>query len=125
MAKSLTKLVACLALAAAPALAGDAAKEIGTAANHAGLAAGAQDPQMVKSHLHHVLNCLEGPGGADFAAVAGNPCQDMGAGAIGDSAPDRRASLEKAVTLAKEGLAELDAIKAKALAAQVQAILGK
>jgi hypothetical protein len=125
MSKSITMLGACLALIALPALAGDAGKEIGIAAAHAGMAAGAQDPQMVRAHLHHVLNCLEGPNGADFAAAAGNPCKEMGAGAIADSATDARAPLEKAVALAKEGLAESDTNKAKVLASQAQAILSK
>jgi hypothetical protein len=118
-------LSACLALAAAPAMAGDASKEIATAAAHAGMAAGAEDPQMVKAHLHHVLNCLEGLDGPDFAAAAGNPCKGQGDGAIKDSAPAQRASLESAVALAKEGLMDPDTRKAKAKASEAQSILSK
>jgi hypothetical protein len=108
-----------------PAGAADPGKEISTAAAHAGMAAGAEDPQMVKAHLHHVLNCLEGPSGADFNAAPGNPCKDLGNGAIPDSAADSRKSLEAAVALAKQGLSEMDISKAKAKASEVQSALSK
>ena len=125
MSKTIPMLAALALLAAAPAFAGDASKEVGTAAAHAGMAAGAEDPQMVKTHLHHVLNCLEGPNGADFAAAVGNPCKNFGDGAIPDSDAAARPNLEKAVALAKEGLAESEGVKAKAKASEAQAILSK
>jgi hypothetical protein len=118
-------MLGVLAMFGAPALAGDVSKEVGTAAAHAGMAAGAEDPQMVKAHLHHVLNCLEGPNGADFAGAVGNPCKNLGDGAIPDSTMTERATLEKAVALAKEGLAETDTFKAKAKATEAQALLSK
>jgi len=128
MSKSILLLGAasfCFVITAGAASAADASKEVGTAAAHAGMAAGASDPQMVKTHLHHVLNCLEGPNGADFAAAAGNPCKDQGAGAIPDSAATARPALEEAVSAAKAGLADMDVTKAKAKAAEAQAILSK
>ena len=125
MSKTIPMLAAFALLAAAPAFAADASKEVGTAAAHAGMAAGAEDPQMVKTHLHHVLNCLEGPSGADFAGAVGNPCKSYGDGAIGDSSADARSGLEKAVSVVKEGLAETDISKAKAKATEAQAMLTK
>jgi hypothetical protein len=113
------------ALAGAPANAADATKQIATAAAHAGMAAGADSAKMVQAHLQHVINCLEGPAGADFNAGPGNPCKDLGMGAIPDSAPDQRKKLEGAAAMAKTALAETDAAKAKAMASTIQTSLGK
>jgi hypothetical protein len=118
-------LGAWMALIAAPALAADAAKEVQTAADHAGLASAADTLPMVRAHLHHALNCLEGPKGANFDAKALNPCKDQGMGAIPDSPPDKRKALEAAADQAKMALAEPDMAKAKAMAAQVQKSLGE
>src|SRR6185503_15282585 len=84
------KLTGALAFAAtvgllsASALA-DGPQAIGIAANHAGLAAAANDINTVHTHLHHVLNCLVGPGGEGFDAAPGNPCANAG-GAIPQTA---------------------------------------
>ncbi len=102
---------------------GGDAKEITTAAVHAGMAAGSDNPKMVQTHLQHVINCLEGPAGADFNAGPGNPCKDFGAGAIPDSAPDQRKRLETAAEMAKTAQGETDPAKAKAMAAEIQASL--
>ncbi|MDI9847529.1 hypothetical protein QM467_05575 [Rhodoblastus sp. 17X3] len=118
-------LGAFAALAGAPAYAADAAKQIATAAAHAGMAAGADSAKMVQAHLQHVINCLEGPAGADFNAGPGNPCKDLGMGAIPDSAPDQRKKLEGAAAMAKTALAETDPIKAKAMASTIQTSLAK
>ena len=61
--------------------AADAQQAIGIAANHAGLAAKAANINVVHTHLHHVLNCLVGPGGEGFDAMPSNPCA-MAGGAI-------------------------------------------
>jgi len=106
-----------------PAVAADAAKEIATAGAHAGMAAASADLKMVHTHLHHVLNCLEGPGGKDFDAGQANPCKDQGMGAIPDAEASAKPQLEGAVVLAKSGLAESDLAKAKDHAAEVQAAL--
>jgi hypothetical protein len=108
-----------------PAMAADAGKEIATAATHAGMAAGSVDIRMVKTHLQHTINCLEGPGGADFDAGPGNPCKDQGMGALADATPDQRAALERALDLAKAAAAEPDGAKARVGASAAQAALEK
>lgn len=109
---------------AQPSLAADAAKEISTAAAHAEMAAAATDPHMAQTHLHHVLNCLSGPGGMDFDAAAGNPCKDAGDGALKD-APDKAAALNAAIAKAKAGLAATDPAATKAEALAAASILNK
>jgi hypothetical protein len=129
MSKSRLMLAAALTLAALPGLAADRDKdnsrEIATAAAHAGMAAGAESPQMVKSHLQHVINCLEGPKGADFPAALGNPCGNQGDGAIPDAKEDGRKKLEGIAGTAKQALAELNIDTAKQMAAEIQSELGK
>jgi len=129
MSKSGLRLAAILAIAALPSFAADAqkdnSKELATAAAHAGMAAGAEAPQMVKSHLQHVINCLEGPKGADFVAALGNPCGGQGDGAIPDSKEDGRKKLEDTAGLARRAMTELNIDKAKQMAAEIQSDLGK
>ena len=127
MSKSRLMLAAALALLALPSLAADKdnSKEVATAAAHAGMASAAQSPQMVKSHLQHVINCLEGPKGADFAAALGNPCGSLGDGAIPDAKQDGRKKLEDAAGMAKRAMAELNVDKAKQMAAEIESDLGK
>ena len=129
MSKSRLVLAAAFALTALPSLATDAqkdnSKEIATAAAHAGMAAGAESPQMVKSHLQHVINCLEGPKGADFAAALGNPCASQGDGAIPDAKEDGKKKLEDTASLAKRAMGELNVDKAKQMAGEIQSDLGK
>jgi hypothetical protein len=117
--------ISALMLSGNATLAADVSPEVATAAAHAGMAASADDPKMVKAHLHHVLNCLEGPGGADFDAGPGNPCKAMGTGAIPAAAPAARKNLDEAVVLAKEGLQESDLAKAKGKASEAQLALSK
>jgi len=59
-------------------------REISTALTHAKLAQKMSSVQQVDLHLHHVINCLEGTKGAEFDAMAGDPCLGMGHGAIND-----------------------------------------
>jgi len=115
--------IAILCLTAAPTLAADNSKELATAAAHAGMAAGAEAPQMVRAHLQHVVNCLEGPKGADFVAALGNPCSSQGEGAIPDSPADGKKKLEDAAGLAKRALAEQNIDKAKQMASELQSQL--
>lgn len=90
----------------AASFAGDVKGEIKTAAQHAALAAQAGDIDGVRMHLHHALNCIEGPNGADFTSKEINPCANSGNGAIPDSDnPTVTAKLEMAVTQARQGLA--------------------
>ena len=76
-----------------------------TAAAHAGMAIGAPNIAGVHLHLHHVLNCLVGPGGAGFDANVLDPCKGMGTGAIRDAAgnPAAEALLHKAAAEAMRG----------------------
>ncbi len=126
MSKTVSALgaFACAALLALPAYA-DAVQEINTAAAHAGMAAAADTTKTLHFHIQHTLNCLEGKAGPDFNAGPGNPCDDMGKGAIPDSAPADQKSLKEAVVKAKQALAEPDFEKGKTLAADAQTILSK
>ncbi len=112
-----------VALAAAPAWA-DAAKEVSTAAQHAGFAANAAEMKMVQMLLHHVVNCLVGPSGQGFDAGAGNPCRDQGNGAIADTTDTaKKAALDQALAKANAGLKQTDMAAAKEDATAVQALL--
>jgi hypothetical protein len=97
---------AAAALLVSPAcFAADLHAEITIAAQHASLAAQANDPMVVRMHLHHALNCLEGPKGADFTAKEIDPCANAGSGAIPDSSDSTTsAALELAITQAVQGL---------------------
>ena len=102
----------------------DGPQAIATAANHAGLAAAAGGIDMVHTHLHHVLNCLVGPGGDGFDAGPGNPCANAGGGAIPQTADAAmKAKLTAAATQAKGGIANADMAAAKKTATDVQAML--
>jgi len=119
--------VAASAIAAGSAFAADAKGEITIAAQHASLAAQAGDLGGVRMHLHHTLNCLEGPGGADFSKKDMNPCQNAGSGAIPDTSnPTTAAALQSAVSQAVSGLSASDLKTARgdasATAATLQAI---
>jgi hypothetical protein len=119
-------MAACAALAG-PSLAADAKGEITVAAQHASLAAQAGDLAGVRMHLHHTLNCLEGPKGADYSKKDMNPCANSGSGAIPDSTnPTTTASLQTAVSEAVNGLSAADLKTAQgdasATAATLQAI---
>ena len=117
-------LCVCTTLLALPAYA-DAVQEVNTAAAHAGMAAGADTTKTLHFHIQHTLNCLEGKSGPDFNAGPGNPCDDMGNGAIPDSKPADQKSLKEAVVKAKQALAEQDFEKGKNLAGDVQTLLSK
>jgi hypothetical protein len=113
MAKKLTCYLPVLLLACALPLTAQAADanaaasgQVATASAHAGMALGAADVATAHMHLHHVVNCLVGPSGKAFDAKAGNPCKDMGQGAIADAKGDAatEARLHKALTEAEKGL---------------------
>lgn len=109
------------ALAAAPP---QLQKEIAAAATHAGYAAGSDELAKVHMHLHHTVNCLVGPAGAEFSAKDINPCAAIGNGAIPDSTDEPTTSaLQDALATAKSGLAASDLDKAKDDASDVKATL--
>jgi hypothetical protein len=99
----------------------DAASEIATAAQHAGLAASAPDLLQTHTHLHHVMNCLVGPRDGDFDKTNMNPCAKQGNGAFPDeSNPDIKVKLQSAMSLAADGIASSDEATAKKNAATVE-----
>src|SRR5665213_2218938 len=124
-----TKLINVLAIMGAAALIpaaalADAPQEINTAVAHAGLAAKAGTIDMVHMHLHHVLNCLVGPGGPGFDAAPGNPCANVGKGAIPDSADAAgKQKLESVAANVRTGIADADIAAAKKVATEAQTAL--
>jgi hypothetical protein len=120
--KAILGAFAFAALLSAPALA-DGPQAIATAKNHAGLAANAANVNAVHTHLHHVLNCLVGPGGQGFDAMPGNPCNAAG-GAIPQTADAAtKTKLENAATAARNGIAAADEAAAKKAATDIQGML--
>lgn len=117
---------ALMLLAASPADAADPqpGKEIAAAAQHAGFAAAAGNLDGVRTHLHHTVNCLVGPGGEGFAPKEVNPCKALGNGAIPDTDDEAtRAALEAALEKAQAGIAADEHDAAQALAGETQAML--
>jgi hypothetical protein len=103
---------------------GDSAKEISTAAQHAGLAQKAADMKGVQMHLQHVTNCLVGPNGQGFDAGPGNPCNGQGNGAIPDTTDQaQKQKLTQALDKAQAGLKQTDMAAAKKDAEDAQKML--
>ena len=105
-AKPLPAMLAGLALMIpALALSADGARqEVNTAEQHAAFASKAKAVDQTHLHLHHVINCLVGPGGDGFDARAGNPCKGQGDGALnGVQSKQELQTLERALALAKIG----------------------
>ncbi|HVX04117.1 MAG TPA: hypothetical protein VHA71_03240 [Rhodanobacteraceae bacterium] len=115
-----TTLALGVSACAANAQTSSAQTEISTAHAHALMAQSATSVAMAHTHLHHVINCLVGPGGNGFEAAAGNPCKGQGKGAMTDASSDHalHAKLESALGDAQAGL------KSESLAA-VQQDAGK
>lgn len=102
----------------------DAASEIATAAEHAGLAAAAPNLLQTRMHLHHAMNCLVGPKDGDFDKSNANPCAQQGKGAFLDaSSPETKAKLQNAMSLAGDGIASSDEATAKKNAAMIKTTL--
>lgn len=119
---ALTALVALVSFVPGSALA-DGPQAVGTAAQHAGFAAGGTDIAGVRTHLHHVLNCLVGPEGEGFDAARGNPCAASG-GAIPQTADAAmKDKLQKAAAQVRTAIAGSDLAAAKKAATDVQAQL--
>ena len=127
--KTLTTLTACFAIGLAASFAvstakADAKSEVVTAWTHADLASKAGDLSGVTMHLHHVLNCLVGPGGNGFDAKQINPCANAGTGAIPDTKDAaKKKSLEAAADKTRTGLAATDVASAQKTASDVAAML--
>ncbi|HEX4159415.1 MAG TPA: hypothetical protein VHY79_13150 [Rhizomicrobium sp.] len=121
---AIAALTTCALLIVSPALAADLGGEITTAGTHAGLAAQASDIAGVHIHLHHVVNCLVGPGGAGFDSKELNPCANTGSGAIPDSgSPQTKQELEAALAKANSGLAATDMAAAQKDASDTASML--
>lgn len=105
------------------AFAADAAKEVATAATHAGLAAKSADLGGVHMHLHHTVNCLVGPNGNGYDVHSLNPCAADGAGAIPDSVAGKKPALEAAAATARSGIAATDLKVAQKAASDAEAAL--
>jgi hypothetical protein len=115
---------AAVALIAVPANAADVKGEIATAADHAGYAAAASDIAAVHMHLHHVVNCIVGPGGTEFDSKEINPCAGRGNGAMPDATDAAtKKSLQAVVTEAEKGIAETEIAAAKKDATTAQSML--
>jgi len=84
------------------AFASDYTKQLRTALAHAGYSSKSKDAKAVHLHLYHTINCLEGSGGKDFNAAAGNPCKGQGNGALNDLSgrPEVRDLMQQALSLA-------------------------
>lgn len=108
------------------AFAGNVSKEVATAIQHAGYAKSAKNLKGVHMHLHHALNCLEGPHGSGFNSHFMDPCKGMGNGAISDSqGKTKRQVLMDAASEAKRGIQEKSLPMARKDAGEVQSILKK
>lgn len=101
----------------------DLASEIATAKTHAGLAAKATAIDGVHMHLHHALNCLVGPAGADFDKTAENPCEKAGKGIKPDGGA--AAATDAAIAATKTGLADNDLAGAQKDATAASAAIAK
>lgn len=97
----------------------DVKKELQTAFFHSSeLAQRGNAVAAAKLHMQHVINCLEGPKGANFKTEAGFPCQGQGTGIIPDlkdavalKVPGADKALKQANlawTLAVQGIAKND-----------------
>ncbi|HWU78113.1 MAG TPA: hypothetical protein VN043_16565 [Rhodanobacter sp.] len=112
-------------LAHAAAVSSAVSNQVSVAGIHADMAISATDLETVHLHLHHVINCLEGPDGKDFDAKATNPCHGMGLGALVDARDDPavEARLHLAQKQAEQGVHATTLDSAHADAQQVFKLL--
>lgn len=102
-------------------------QELKTAHDHATYAAKADTLEKHQMHLQHVVNCLVGKQGKGFDDSVGNPCKDMGQGAIRDMRGSEAASrmLKQAAQLARIGTRIESADATEHVAQAVMALLQK
>jgi len=105
--------------------AADAQQAIGIAAQHAGLAAAAGNINLVHTHLHHVLNCLVGPGGDGFDAMPGNPCAMAGGAIPQENNAEMKTKLLNVAAQVRTGIGASDMADAKKIATDAQNDLKK
>ena len=102
----------------------DAPQAIGIAAQHAGLAANAGNINVVHTHMHHVLNCLVGPGGDGFDAMPGNPCAMAGGAIPQENNAEMKTKLLNVAAQIRAGIGESNMDAAKKIATDAQKDLG-
>lgn len=102
--------LAFIGAASAAAAVGHNQMEISTAAEHAEHAYQGKAVKEIHSHLHHVINCLVGPGGQGFDKTNEDPCDGQGNGAINDvdANSDQQHKLQQALQDANNGLQKND-----------------
>ncbi len=112
-----------LAFAATPG--SSVSNQVSVAGIHADMALDAADLDAAHLHLHHVINCLEGPAGKDFDAKASNPCHGMGDGALVDAKDDPavESRLRAALKQAQSGVHAKTLDRAHAAAGQAFKLL--
>lgn len=103
----------------------DGPQAVMTAAQHAGLAAGAGDIDMVHRHLHHTLNCLVGPDGQGFDQSAGNPCQQAGGAIPQTSDAQMHTKLMEIAAQVRSAIGSSDMAAAKEAAMHAQEMLNE
>jgi len=101
----------------------DGPQAISTAAQHAGMAASSADLAGAQRHLHHVLNCLVGPGGEGFDAAPGNPCAAAGGAIPQTSDAATKDKLQKAAGEARKAIAGTDLNATQKAASDIQNML--
>src|SRR5690242_12148990 len=116
---------ALLSLAIPGAAMADAQQAIGIAAQHAGLAANAANMNVVRTHLHHVLNCLVGPGGEGFDAMPGNPCAMAGGAIPQEASAEAKTKLLNVAQQVRTAISAPDMADAKKVATATQDALKK
>jgi hypothetical protein len=99
-----------------PALA-DEASETALALTHAYRAAQSTEMSDLRSNLHHVINCLVGPGDKLFDAAELNPCSKSGKGILnGTTDAITKKHLQDALDMAELGIASTDLTQATMMA---------
>jgi hypothetical protein len=102
-------------------------EELTLAQTHALLAYRSRGVAMAQTHIHHVLNCLVGPGGDgyDVTPPLMDPCASSGKGALKDAtSPAQRDKILAAISLAKADLAITDNEKMQAATTDLADAIG-
>jgi hypothetical protein len=111
-----------------PAAAADLRAQLRTAATHGTNAATSETMPGARSHLMHVVNCLEGARGRNYFQNEANPCQGQGNGVLVDLRAAQGGSAWMAVAeaandLAVRGTRMTDLASVRATARGVAALL--
>ncbi|MBM3450449.1 MAG: hypothetical protein FJX78_05640 [Armatimonadetes bacterium] len=103
--------------------------QVQIAVQHANLAKSANAIAGVKTHLQHVVNCIEGSGGGMFKAMGGNPCEGKGHGILPEAMSANMsgggANTKKALAAATAGWKATSFSAARTQAANAHAALMK